>query len=59
MPAALPMLQERNGRTGFFEREQLEAVRRRFPAPLQAVVRFAYLTGWRVRARCCGSNGAK
>lgn len=44
----IPMLQERNVRTGFFEREQFEAVRAQLPAPLRPVVTFAYLTGWRV-----------
>ncbi len=44
----IPMLQERNVRTGFFEPEQFAAVRRHLPAPLQAVVSFAYVTGWRV-----------
>jgi integrase len=44
----IPMLQERNVRTGFFEPEQFTAVRKHLPAPLQAVVSFAYLTGWRV-----------
>jgi integrase len=44
----VPMMRERNVRTGFFEREQFEAVRRHLPAPLQAVITFAYLTGWRV-----------
>jgi integrase len=44
----IPLLQERNIRTGFFEREQFEAVRAHLPAYLQGVVTFAYLTGWRV-----------
>jgi integrase len=42
------MLKERNVRTGFFEAAQFEAVRKRLSPPLQAVARFAYLTGWRV-----------
>jgi integrase len=46
----IPMLKERNVRTGFFEREPFEAVRAYLPAPLQAVVSFAYLTGWRVHS---------
>jgi integrase len=44
----IPMLQENNVRRGFFEREQFEAVKKALPAPLRAVVTFAYLTGWRV-----------
>jgi integrase len=42
------MLQEANVRTGFFEREQFEAIRRRLADYLQPVVTFAYITGWRV-----------
>ena len=45
---SIPMLKERNVRTGFFEAAQFEAVRKRLSPPLQAVARFAYLTGWRV-----------
>ena len=44
----IPMLKESNVRTGFFEREQFEAVCAHLPAPLQAVMRFAYITGWRI-----------
>ncbi len=44
----IPMLREHNIRTGFFEREEFEAVRDALPAPLRGVVTFAYLTGWRV-----------
>lgn len=43
----IPMLRENNTRTGFFEQSQFEAVCRHLPAPLRAVVTFAYLTGWR------------
>ena len=34
------------------ERGAFEAVRRRLPEPLRPVVTFAYVTGWRVRAKC-------
>jgi integrase len=34
-------------RTGFFEHDQLEAVLRRLPAPLRALMLFFFLTGWR------------
>jgi integrase len=43
-----PMLEERNVRTGFFERDQFEIVRRHLPADLRGVATFAYVTGWRV-----------
>jgi integrase len=42
------MLQERNVRTGFFEREAFEAVLRHLPVALRALFEVAYLTGWRV-----------
>jgi integrase len=41
-------LAERNVRTGFFEREAFEAVRRHLAPPLAAMVTFAYETGWRI-----------
>jgi len=44
----IPMLKENNVRTGFFEREQFRAVCDKLSAPLQAVMRFAYVTGWRI-----------
>ena len=46
----IPMLQEHNVRTGFFERDQFEAVRHALPATLKPVVTFAYLTGWRINS---------
>jgi hypothetical protein len=42
-------LAEHNARKGFFEREQLEAVRRHLPEPLRPVATFAFITGWRIR----------
>jgi integrase len=42
------LLQENNVRRGFFERDQFEAVRSRLRGYLQAVVTFAYITGWRI-----------
>jgi Site-specific recombinase XerD len=42
------MLQENNVRQGFFEREQFEAVKEKLRVPLQAMITFAYITGWRV-----------
>jgi integrase len=44
----VPMLQEHNVRTGFFEREQFEAVRSHMPDAVRGVLTFAYYTGWRV-----------
>jgi integrase len=44
----IPMLKERNVRTGFFERDQIERVLDHLPAAIRPVVRFAYITGWRI-----------
>lgn len=44
----IPMLDEDNVRQGFFELDQMQAVRGRLSEPLQPVVAFAYMTGWRV-----------
>jgi integrase len=44
----IELLEEANARHGFFEREQLEALRAHLPEPLRPVVAFGYLTGWRV-----------
>ena len=44
------MLQERNIRQGFFEREQYQAVLRHLPDDLRPLIIFAYITGWRVRS---------
>lgn len=46
----IPMLEERNARTGFFEKDELEALCRELPATLRPVMVFAYYTGWRVRS---------
>ena len=43
----LPLLQERNVRTGFFEPDQFTSVKNHLPVHMQGVVRFAYITGWR------------
>ena len=48
----IPMLKEPSPRKGFFEREDFEAVLARLPAYLRAPMSFAYVTGWRVAARC-------
>src|SRR5205807_8554333 len=44
----IPMFKERNVRTGFFERDQIDLVLDHLPAPVRPVVRFAYITGWRI-----------
>ena len=44
----IPMLEERNVRQGFFERQEFEDVREHLPMELRGFVTFAYLTGWRV-----------
>ena len=44
------MLKLNNIRTGFFERQEFEAVRSHLPLPLQSLVTFAYLTGWRINS---------
>jgi integrase len=44
----VPMLKENNVRKGFFEADQFAAVVARLPKPLQAIVKFAHITGWRI-----------
>ena len=44
----IPLLREDNIRTGFFERDEIDAVLRHLPRRLALLVRFAYITGWRV-----------
>jgi hypothetical protein len=44
----IPMLKERNVRTGFFEREQMEHVLAHLPPAVRRTVQFAYITGWRI-----------
>lgn len=45
-----PMLQERNTRQGFFDDAMVDAVIGHLPVAVQPVVRFAYITGWRVQS---------
>ncbi len=45
-----PTLSVHNTRTGFFERDDFEAVRSHLPSEVKPVVTFAYLTGWRTRS---------
>ncbi|MCC7178433.1 MAG: site-specific integrase [Acidobacteria bacterium] len=44
----LPMARERNARQGFFSDEQFTALVKHLPGEVAAVVRFAYITGWRI-----------
>ena len=44
----IPLLAEHNTRTGFFEPDQFASVIAHLPAPVQPVVQFAYVTGWRI-----------
>ena len=46
----IPLLREDNVRAGFFEPEQLDAVCRHLPPAIVPVIRFAAITGWRVRS---------
>jgi len=46
----IPRLKESAPRSGFFEREQFNAVLTHLPPELQAVVRFMCITGWRDRS---------
>ena len=50
----VPMLEERNVRKGFFEREVFEDVRQRLPEELRGLVTFAYFTGWRIPSELLG-----
>lgn len=43
----LPMAEEHNTRTGFFEPDQVAAVIKRLPDDFRPIATFAYLTGWR------------
>ncbi len=43
----IPLLKERNIRTGFFEPEQVTSIKHHLPGSMQPVVDFAYITGWR------------
>jgi integrase len=46
----IKLLVEDNARQGFFEHEQYESMLRHLPEDLRPVVRFAYITGWRVKS---------
>jgi integrase len=44
----IPMLKERNVRTGFFEREQIIRIVGHLPPAIRPAVQLAYITGWRI-----------
>lgn len=44
----VPLLKEDNVRRGFFDDEQVASVINHLPDPLSDVIRFAYITGWRI-----------
>jgi integrase len=44
----IPMLKERNVRTGFFEREHITRIVTHLPPAIRPAVQFAYITGWRI-----------
>ena len=44
----IPLLREDNTRIGFFELDQFQRVRDHLPSPLDDIVEFAYITGWRI-----------
>ena len=46
----IPMLKEHNVRTGFFERDQFEAVRAHLHEIYRGATTFMYLTGWRIQS---------
>lgn len=45
----IPMLQENNIRSGFFEADAFAAVHRLLPEPVNAIAKFGFITGWRLR----------
>ena len=55
----IPMLAERNVRTGFFERAEFETVREALPQALRGVVTFAYFTGWRIASEVLPLQGSQ
>jgi integrase len=44
----IPKLAEAAPRAGFFDRDQVQAVCRHLPAPLDGLVMFGFITGWRL-----------
>jgi integrase len=46
----IPMLKESAARSGFFDRAQVEAVVQHLPDAIRPVIRFAFITGWRLHS---------
>lgn len=46
----IPMLKENNVRTGFFEEDRFDSFCKHFSGDVEALLRFAYITGWRIRS---------
>lgn len=46
----IKLLPENNARQGFFEPDQIAAVLKHLPDDLRPVIRFAYITGWRMNS---------
>jgi hypothetical protein len=46
----IPLLVENNTRTGFFEPDAIASVIAHLPEAIRPIVRFAYITGWRVNS---------
>jgi integrase len=44
----IPLLQEDNTRTGFFEPDQFASLYAHLPPAVRPIVEFAYITGWRI-----------
>ena len=44
------MLEESDPRSGFFERVEFETVLAHLPTHVQPAIRFAYITGWRIKS---------
>ena len=44
----IPLLKERNVRTGFFERHQFDSIGRHLSEVLRRMLTVAYITGWRI-----------
>jgi hypothetical protein len=55
----VPLLKETNARKGFFERAQLLAVLKYLSRDLQPVMRFAYVTGWRIDSEVLDRHAAR
>ena len=45
----IPVLKEANARKIFFEPDQFQAIYYHFPEPAQPIIKFGYITGWRLK----------